>query len=217
MPRDILYYRPGAKTEPTKRKEKAACPETSRQILDSGAHSRLCTYTPASLRNGPSYPGCCHAIHTPAWTLDGDGVRAWLTSGAWESRRAGRLSSSSPLLNNKIARPGSVPPSVAVSPRICYLRCLPCLYTHCTKELLRPTVGLLCLRQGLWIRTRKVLCCPRAGTRWRTFCTQRYSKDEQQFWDRDCQSREPFGLKVGDADRDGAWRGGESDSVRRST
>ena len=110
----------------------------------------------------------------------GDGVRAWLTSGAWESRRAGRLSSSSPLLNNKIARPGSVPPSVAVSPRICYLPCLPCLYTPCTKELLRPTVGLLCLRQGLWIRTRKVLCCPRAGTRWRTFRTQRYSKGTQR-------------------------------------
>ena len=60
--------------------------------------------------------------------------------------------------------------------RSCPLPCLPCLYTPCTKELLRPTVGLLCLRQGLWIRTRKVLCCPRAGTRWRTFCTQRYSK-----------------------------------------
>ena len=34
---------------------------------------------------------------------------------------------------------------------------------------------VVCLCQGLWIRTRKVLCCPRAGTRWRTFCTQRYS------------------------------------------
>ena len=96
----------------------------------------------------------------------------------WGSQGAGRISFSSPLLNNKIARPGSVPPSVAVSPRICYLPCLPCLYTPCTKDLLRATVGLLCLRQGLWIRTRKVLCCPRAGTRWRTFCTQRYSKVE---------------------------------------
>ena len=123
-------------------------------------------------------PRACLA--SGAWGLrDRDGVRAWLTSGAWESRRAGRLSSSSPLLNNKIARPGSVPPSVAVSPRICYLPCLPCLYTPCTKELLRPTVGLLCLRQGLWIRTRKVLCCPRAGTRWRTFRTQRYSKENE--------------------------------------
>ena len=63
-----------------------------------------------------------------------------------------------------------------MSPRICYLPCVPCLYTTCAKELLRPTVGLVCLCQGLWIRTRKVLCCPRAGTRWRTFCTQRYSK-----------------------------------------
>ena len=52
----------------------------------------------------------------------------------------------------------------------------PCLYSTVAKELLRPTVGLLCLCQGLWIRTRKVLCCPRAGTRRRTFCTQRYSK-----------------------------------------
>jgi hypothetical protein len=60
--------------------------------------------------------------------------------------------------------------------RSCPLPCLPCLYTTCAKELLRPTVGLLCLCQGLWIRTRQVLCCPRAGTRWRTFCTQRYSK-----------------------------------------
>ena len=91
-------------------------------------------------------------------------------------RHAGRFSSPSPLLKNKLARPGRVPPSVAVSPRICHLACVPCLYTPCAKELLRPTVGLLCLCQGLWIRTRKVLCCPRAGTRWRTFCTQRYSK-----------------------------------------
>jgi len=35
---------------------------------------------------------------------------------------------------------------------------------------------LLCPCQGLWIRTRQVLCCPRAGTRWRTFRTQRNSK-----------------------------------------
>ena len=55
--------------------------------------------------------------------------------------------------------------------------CVPCLYTPFAKEPLRPTVGLLCLCQGLWIRTRKVLCCPRAGTRRRTFCTQRYSKE----------------------------------------
>ena len=60
--------------------------------------------------------------------------------------------------------------------RSCPLPCLPCLYTTCAKEPLRPTVGLLCLCQGLWIRTRQVLSCPRAGTRWRTFRTQRYSK-----------------------------------------
>ena len=64
--------------------------------------------------------------------------------------------------------------------RSCPLPCLPCLYTTCAKELLRPTVGLLCLCQGLWIRTRQVLCCPRAGTRWRTFRTQRYSKVSQK-------------------------------------
>jgi hypothetical protein len=77
----------------------------------------------------------------PRW----DGVRACLASGAWGSRSTGRLSSPSPLLKNKFARP-----------------------------------GLLCLCQGLWIRTRKVLCCPRAGTRWRTFRTQRYSKAHRE-------------------------------------
>jgi len=40
----------------------------------------------------------------------------------------------------------------------------------------------LCLCQGLWIRTQKVLCCPRAGTRWRTFRTQRYSKTGTLGW-----------------------------------
>ena len=39
----------------------------------------------------------------------------------------------------------------------------------------------MCLCQGLWIRTRKVLCCPRAGTRWRTFRTQRYSKESNPY------------------------------------
>ena len=67
---------------------------------------------------------------------------------------------------------GSVAAEAEEKERICYLPCAPCLYTTFAKELLRPTVGLLCPCQGLWIRTRKVLCCPR----WRTFRTQRYSK-----------------------------------------
>ena len=47
----------------------AQAPKRSRQKeKKNDAHSRLCTYTPASLRNGPSYPGCCHAVHTLAWT-----------------------------------------------------------------------------------------------------------------------------------------------------
>jgi hypothetical protein len=92
-----------------------------------------CIYIPTrhpSEWPSPDSPGRCHIRPHPHMRISrclGRGARACLASGAWGSRRAGRLSSSSPLLKNKIARPGSVPPSVAVSPRICYLPCAPCL------------------------------------------------------------------------------------------
>jgi hypothetical protein len=90
------------------------------------------------------------------------------------SRQPRQPFSSSTLFQNKFAHPGLVPHYVAVSPRICHLPCLLCLYTtFCVRAIVANGRAAVPTPGPIGGSGPEQYFGWRTG--WRTFRTQRYS------------------------------------------